>query len=108
MNNVAMTICDKYRLNAIRGFALAFDIAVQNGSISSNASKIIYTALNQNPNITEKNLLGVIANAVADSSPSSPDDIRARKMAIVNGKGTVHTSMIYLDKYFGLSDNCWR
>lgn len=104
----AMAICDKYKLNTIRGFALAFDIAVQNGSISSGASTIIDTALKKNPNMTEKDLLKVIANAIADSSTSNSDDIRSRKMAIVNGQGTVHGSMLYLDKSYGLSDNCWR
>lgn len=100
----AMIICDKYKIKTVRGFTLALDIAVQNGSISSNASKIIDAALIKTPNITEKSLLGVIANAMADSS----EDVRARKMAIVNGKGTVHGSMLSLDINYGLSDNCWR
>ena len=86
----AMIICDKYNLKTVRGFALAFDIAVQNGSISSDATKIIDTALEQKPNMTEKDLLKVIANAVADTSPNNAEDIRSRKIAIVNGQGTVH------------------
>jgi putative cell wall-binding protein len=104
----AMIICDKYNLKTVRGFALAFDIVTQNGSINSGAIRIIDTALVQNPSMIEKNLLGVIANAVADSSSSNSADIRSRKIAIVNGQGTVHGSMLYLDKNFGLSDNCWR
>lgn len=104
----AMIICDKYNLKTVRGFALAFDIATQNGSISTAAAKIIDTAVQQNPNMTEKNLLTVIANAVADNSPSNSDDIRSRKMAIVNGQGNVHTIMLYLDRDYGLNDNCWR
>ena len=104
----AMVICDKYNLKTVRGFALAFDIVNQNGSINSNAAKIIDTALEQTPNMTEKSLLGVIANAVADSSSNNSEDIRSRKMAIVNGQGIVHGSMCYLDTNYGLSDNCWR
>jgi fibronectin type 3 domain-containing protein len=104
----AMIICDKYKLKTVRGFALALDIVVQNGSISSDATKIIDIALGQTPNITEKSLLGVIANAVADSSDDSSGDIRSRKIAIVNGQGTVHGSKINLDENYGLSDNCWR
>jgi fibronectin type 3 domain-containing protein len=104
----AMAICDKYGLKTVRGLALALDIAVQNGSISSGAAVIIDTALKGNPNMAEKDLLRVIANAVADSSDSNSADIRSRKMAIVNGQGVVHGSMLYLDKDYGLSDNYWR
>jgi len=104
----AMLICDKYNLKTVRGFALAFDIVTQNGRISPDASKIIDTALNQTPNITEKNLLVVIANAVADSSTNNSEDIRSRKTTIVSGQGVVHGSMLYLDSSYGLNDNCWR
>lgn len=104
----AMIICDKYNLRTVRGFALAFDIVVQNGSISSEAAKIIDNALIKTPNMTEKTLLGVIANAVADSSSNNSGDIRSRKIAIVNGKGIVHGSMLYLDANYGLNDSNWR
>ncbi|MEG3042634.1 MAG: SH3 domain-containing protein, partial [Clostridium sp.] len=104
----AMIICDKYKLKTVRGFALALDIVVQNGSINSEATKTIDIAIAKTPNMTEKNLLGVIANAVADSSPNNTEDIRSRKMAIVNGKGIVHGGMLYLDADYGLSDNYWR
>ena len=104
----AMIICDKYNLKTVRGFALAFDIAVQNGSISQEAAKIIDTAIMENPNMIEKDLLKVIANAVADTSTSNIEDIRARKMAIVNGEGTVHGFELDLEKSYGLSDSNWR
>ena len=103
-----MIICDKYNLKSVRGFALAFDIVVQNGSISSDASKVIDTAFEKNPNMIEKDLLKVIANAVADTSTNNAKDISSRKMAIVNGKGIVHVSVLDLDKNYGLSDSYWR
>jgi hypothetical protein len=106
--NRAMSICNKYNLKTVRGFALAFDIAVQNGSIVPAASSIIDTAIQLNPSISEKDLLKVIANAVADASTNSAEDVRARKMAIVNGSGMVHGSMMYLDIDINLSDNNWR
>jgi hypothetical protein len=106
--NRAMNICNTYNLKTVRGYALAFDIATQNGTIIPSAANIISTAINQNPNMTEKDLLGIIANAVADSSVNSADDVRSRKMAIVNGQGTVHTIILYLDRDYGLSDNSWR
>jgi len=49
-----MLICDNYNLKTVRGFALAFDIVTQNGSISSDATNIIATALEKTPNKTEK------------------------------------------------------
>lgn len=104
----AMIICDKYNLKTVRGFALAFDIAVQNGSISQEAGKIIDATIVQNPNMTEKDLLKVIANAVADTSTNNTEDIRLRKIAIVNGNGFVHGVMLDLDKNYGLSDGYWR
>ena len=104
----ATRICDKYNFKTVRGFALAFDIAVQNGSISSDATKIIDVALEQIPSMSEKTLLGVIANAVADSSDNNSEDIRSRKMTIVNGQGIVHGSMLYLDTNYQLSDTYWR
>lgn len=104
----AMIICDKYNLKTVRGFALAFDIVVQNGSISSDATKIIETALVQKPNMIEKDLLNVIANAIADTSTNNAEDIRSRKMAIVNGNGAVHGAVLYLDENYGLNDSYWR
>lgn len=104
----AMLICDKYNLKSIRGFALAFDIAVQNGSISTDAAKVIDATLVQKPDMTEKELLKVIANAIADTSNNNVEDIRMRKMAIVNGAGNVHGFALNLDKDYGLSDSNWR
>jgi hypothetical protein len=104
----AMLICDKYNLKTIRGFALAFDVTVQNGSISPEAAKVIDTAVAQKPSMSEKDLLKVIANAIADTSTSNAEDIRSRKMAIVNGNGTVHGIALNLDVNYGLSDNYWR
>lgn len=108
MVNQAMLICNRYNLKTTRGFALSFDIATQNGGITTSAAKIINNSLNKNPNISEKELLKVIANAVADTSDTNKEDIRSRKMAIVNGKGNVHGIMLYLDRNYGLSDNLWR
>ena len=106
--NQAMLICDNYKLKTIRGFALAFDIVVQNGSISVGATNNIATSIEKNPGMSEKDLLGVIAKAVADSSGNNSVDVLSRKIAIVNGQGKVHNSMLYLDTNYQLSDNNWR
>lgn len=98
----AMFICNKYNLKTVRGFALSFDISVLDGSVSAAATQTIATAKTQNPNISEKDLLMVIANAVS----TNPDG-KSRETAIVNGQGTVHESMLYLDRDYGLSDNLY-
>ena len=104
----AMIICNEYNLNTVRGFALAFDIATQNGSITPSAQEIINAAIQQNFNMSEKQLLGVIANAVATTSTTNSADVLARGMAIVNAQGTVHGDRLNLDANYGLSDNLWR
>ncbi|MFT8314025.1 MAG: Ig-like domain-containing protein [Clostridium sp.] len=104
----AMLICDKYKLNTVRGFALAFDIVNQDGGISTAAQEIIASTYVTNPNMSEKDLLSVIANAVASTSTTNSSDILSRKMAIINGQGTVHVINLNLDLNYGLSDNLWR
>lgn len=104
----AMIICDKYNLKTVRGFALAFDIAAQNGGITSDAAKIIDAAVQNNPNISEKELLQIIADTSANTASSNPENIRARETAIVNGHGMVHGTMLYLDSDYNLSDKLWR
>jgi putative cell wall-binding protein len=103
----AMRICEKYKLKTVRGFALAFDIVLQNGSIGSEATIAIDAAISKNPNMTKKALIKVIANAVADSSEKS-EDVRSRKIAIADGTGIVHGTMLNLDENYGLNDNSWR
>lgn len=81
---------------------------MQNGSIGSDAAKIIDTALVQKTGMTEKDLLKVIANDIADTSTNNAEDIRLRKMAIVNGTGIVHGFVLNLDENYQLSDSYWR
>ncbi|MGE5403838.1 MAG: hypothetical protein ACM3PP_02760 [Candidatus Saccharibacteria bacterium] len=104
--NKAETICQKYNLTTEKGFALAFDISVQNGGIKNKADRIIQTAVEQanksGTPLNETQLMKVIANAVADSSkPRYHDDVLARKMTIVEGTGIVHKTKVDLKTDFG-------
>jgi putative cell wall-binding protein len=103
----AMFISENHDIETVRGFALAFDIVLQNGGIDTKAIKIIDIAKVQSPNMTEKELLKVIANAVAVNS-GDLEDVLSRKMAIINGEGTVHGIPLDLDTNYKLSDNYWR
>lgn len=97
----AFSICNEYELTTERGLALAFDISVQNGSVKSAAKEIINSQLSSATAYMKK--LSIIANAVADAS-NYPDDVRSRKMTIVNGTGVVHGKTFNLSTY-DITDN---
>lgn len=121
-------------VKTIRGYALAFDIAVQNGSVKSSAKSLIIEALmgkqnkltneydisltnNQRYVIKDLNrrLKGVTDNnfkklyytaaAVAISSNDKyVKDVWSRKSAIVEGTGIVHGTSHNFEKTLGLND----
>lgn len=104
IGDLALSICNKYNLKSERAFALAFDIGVQNGGVKAKTDlRIAYRA---SSDVSEKDRMALIANAVAnDSNTRWIEDVRSRKLAIVNGFGTVHGSFINIDKEYGLTDN---
>ncbi len=102
--NMAHKICEEYGLKTERALALGFDIAVQNGSIKQQAREQI-SKNSASRNISEKELIAVIADAVANAAnPKWRDDVLSRKMTIVNGAGIVHKTKYDLEKQFGLTD----
>lgn len=120
-------------VKTIRGYSLAFDIAVQNGSIKSSAYDLIVGALSgENNKLTNPNNSSLSRNqraVVLDlqsrlKNVSDPDtrklyytaaavaicakdqyakDVWSRKSTIVSGTGTVHGRSLALDSA-GLSD----
>jgi peptidoglycan hydrolase-like protein with peptidoglycan-binding domain len=86
------------------GLALAFDIHVQNGGVSTAARKQIKRQLAQHPIDREQERRVIIANAVAKQSlPRFREDVRSRKLAIATGAGTVHGELFVL-RNWGLGD----
>ncbi|PKM94345.1 MAG: hypothetical protein CVU84_09730 [Firmicutes bacterium HGW-Firmicutes-1] len=124
-----------FGVKTVRGYALAFDIAVQNGSIKSSAKTLIQDALagksnkltnynneslSRNQKVVIKDLnerlkgetdpelkkLYYTAAAVAISSNDRfVKDVWARKSAIIAGTGKVHGSNFNFNDSVGLSDN---
>ncbi|PKM49622.1 MAG: hypothetical protein CVV02_15415 [Firmicutes bacterium HGW-Firmicutes-7] len=124
-----------FGVKTVRGYALAFDIAVQNGSVKASAKNLIQDALagksnkltnynnaslsrNQRSVIKDLNerLKGVTdpdlkkmyytAAAVAISSNDRfAKDVWARKSAIIAGTGKVHGQNFDFSNSVGLSDN---
>jgi Putative peptidoglycan binding domain/Glycosyl hydrolase family 46 len=81
----------RLRLQTELGLALAFDIHVQNGGVSSTARDEVKRQLAQHPVETELERRVIIANAVANHSrPQFREDVRSRKLAIATGTGRVH------------------
>jgi hypothetical protein len=86
------------------GAALCFDIHVQNGGIGTRARSLLRAGLRAWPPRRELDLRRLLANAVADAAlPRFAEDVRARKMAIATGAGTVHGLQLVLENW-GLTE----
>lgn len=91
-------------LSSELGVALCFDIHVQNGGISDEATHLIRSQMQVSKPQTERGLREIICNAVADAvRPEYRDDVRARKATIARGFGNVH-GRDYLLENWGLAD----
>ncbi len=95
---------DDYSMFTRRAYALLFDIAVQNGSISSTVDsqiradfeKISYVGKTREQIETEK--MRIIANRRAEASNSQwVEVVRDRKLSIANGSGWVYNGGLYMD-----------
>lgn len=87
----AVQTARRLRLKTELGLALAFDIHVQNGGVSSSAGEEIKRQLAQHPVENELERRVIIANAVANHArPQFREDVRSRKLTIATGTGRVH------------------
>ena len=94
----------RLRLKTELGLALAFDIHVQNGGVSTAAREEIKRHLAQHPIGREQERRVIVGNAVAKQSrPQFREDVRSRKLAIATGAGTVHGELFVL-RNWGLAD----
>jgi len=104
----ARQLGDDYGLWSERGVALMFDIKTQNGSISTAVNAQIladYRNLSSgmNDDETETAKLRIIANRRAEAAKARwVEDVRARKLCIANGGGTVHGVQYDIDEQFGI------
>jgi len=104
----AQQLCADYGLWSERGVALLFDIKTQNGSISTAVNaQILADYQNFSPGMsgeeTETAKLRIIANRRAEAAKARwVEDVRARKLCIANGSGTVHGVQYDLDEQFGI------
>ncbi|HTE90011.1 MAG TPA: peptidoglycan-binding domain-containing protein [Terriglobales bacterium] len=106
--NSATSLCKDFGLTSTRAAALMFDIKVQNGSISERIKSQITGDFGRiNPVLSseeaEVERLRIIANRRAAAAKASwVEDVRARKLTIANGQGTVHGNFYDLKEQYGL------
>jgi Putative peptidoglycan binding domain len=105
----AVTSCGTYGVRSERAVALMFDIRVQNGSIANTTRAQIerdFATLDAgvDPDTLEVARLRVIANRRAEAAnPRWVEDVRARKLTIANGMGTIHGAYYDLEGQYGIS-----
>lgn len=101
-----LSLCHTYGLTTEKGFCLCFDIVTQNGGINKSAPD--YIAEHTNSSTPEAEKLKVIAEAIArKSNPRWYADVKARKLCVATGAGTVHGDHRDLGKEYGLKDGPW-
>ncbi len=104
----ALALCKTYRVRSERAVALMFDIKVQNGTISELVKAQImgdFKRLESSGDWRDEEVarLRIIANRRAEAAhPRWVEDVRARKLTIANGEGTVHSHDYRLEEQYGI------
>lgn len=100
----AQSIVKEFKLDGELGACLAFDIAVQNGSVDSKDRKELKALLQQSGPVTGEAYRKIMAEAMARGSKTQfQNDVRSRKMTMATGRGKVHGSNYNLMDW-GLDD----
>ncbi|MFN7087377.1 MAG: peptidoglycan-binding domain-containing protein [Burkholderiales bacterium] len=105
----AQDLAAEYGLQSQRAVALMFDIKVQNGSIGRLVKAQIIADFALLPaglaqEDAEVARMAIIANRRAEAAhPRWVEDVRARKLCIAHGEGTVHGIHYNLAEQFGIS-----
>ena len=111
MYQQALDWCRAYGVRSERAVALMFDIRVQNGSIAAPTRAQIERdfstmAAGGDADALEVARLRIIANRRAEAAnPKWVEDVRARKLTIANGTGTVHGAHYNLEGQYGIGLN---
>jgi hypothetical protein len=104
----ALRMCAEFGVWSERAVALMFDIVTQNGSIAAvTRSQILADVSALPPTLADEarevKTLEIVANRRAQAAnPRWVDDVRARKLCIARGEGTVHNIAYDLAEQFGI------
>ena len=90
------------------GYALAFDVHVQNGGVKSAAREAIAAARGESEPEDEHALRRLVAHAVAEQARDRyRSDVLARKLTLADGQGRVHGRSYDL-RAWGLGEAAWE
>lgn len=97
----ALNLFNTYKMSQLRSYLVFFDIVVQNGGIPTKVYNSYQAWLKNNKNATEyTRMKKLIDLRVAEAIPRWQADVRARKMTLLDGTGTVHGSRRDVDKEY--------
>jgi peptidoglycan hydrolase-like protein with peptidoglycan-binding domain len=105
----------RFGLVTERGLALMFDVVTQQGEhwLGRRRDALIRQRCSElkqqlRRDLNERERLEIIVNVIAQTvKPRWSNEVRVRKMAIVDGRGTVHGRPFDLEHEFGLTDQPW-
>lgn len=95
-------IAKRYGWKSERGLALAFDIAVQMGSVGPGA-RARYAAATAGRGLGEAGLLAAMARAIAPQGGRWAADVLSRKLTIAVGAGIVHGRSYNVERDFDIT-----
>jgi hypothetical protein len=97
----AMEMLRTFQLKELRSYAFLFDIAVQNGGMSTSVRSKYATWLKANPKASETSRLNqLLTLRLATVIKKYVTDVKSRKQAIINGIGVVHSKSRNFEKEY--------
>lgn len=91
LHNSAMALLRTFNMRELRSYLFFFDITVQNGGISSSVRDSYFSWERTHAGLSESDkLLWLLELRLATVNPKYVGDVRARKSALINGRGLVH------------------
>ncbi len=91
IHNKTVDYMVRLKFKELRAYLFFYDVVVQNGGVTSGVESQYLTWYRSNPNATESTRLKKILEYRLNLVRSEyVNDVRARKLAVIDGSGTVH------------------
>ncbi len=104
IHRVAMEMFYAFKMHELRSYLFFFDVAVQNGGISSPIRQDFNSWLKSNPKASEsEKLKQILALRLRSVSKRFISDVRSRKAALIKGSGVVHGQANNFEKDYCVS-----
>ena len=101
LHNSAWALKKQIGVNEVRSYILMFDFMVQNGGFYNVDLTDYAAAIKQNPKWDNTQRLNYLMELrLKHVNPRWVNDVRTRKSAIINGTGTVHSTLRNLPKEY--------